>query len=25
MAINGGPIGIGYKRLAYAGRWGVVG
>lgn len=25
MAINGGVAGIGYNRIAYAGRWGVVG
>lgn len=25
MAANGGDIGIGYGRVAYAGRWGVVG
>lgn len=25
MALNGGDIGIGYGRIAYAGRWGVVG
>jgi len=25
MALNGGSIGIGYRRIAYAGRWGVVG
>jgi len=25
MALNGGDLGIGYNRIAYAGRWGVVG
>jgi len=25
MACNGGDIGIGYGRIGYAGRWGVVG
>jgi hypothetical protein len=25
MALNGGNLGIGYGRIAYAGRWGVVG
>lgn len=25
MAINGGDLDIGYGRLAFAGRWGVVG
>jgi hypothetical protein len=25
MAINGGDIGVGYGRVAYAGRWGIVG
>lgn len=25
MSYNGGDIGIGYGRVAYAGRWGVVG
>ncbi len=25
MALNSGDIGIGYSRIAYAGRWGVVG
>lgn len=25
MAMNGGDLGIGYDRIAYAGRWGVVG
>lgn len=25
MALNGGDLGVGYGRIAYAGRWGVVG
>lgn len=25
MAMGGGIIGVGYNRVAYAGRWGVVG
>jgi hypothetical protein len=25
MILNGGIVGVGYKRIAYAGRWGVVG
>jgi hypothetical protein len=25
MALNGGEVGIGYGRVAYAGRWGIVG
>jgi hypothetical protein len=25
MAINGRELGIGYRRIAYAGRWGIVG
>ncbi len=25
MAISGGDLGIGYGRVAYAGRWGIVG
>lgn len=25
MSYNGGDIGVGYGRVAYAGRWGVVG
>lgn len=25
MALNGGIVGIGYNRIAYAGRWGIVG
>lgn len=25
MALGGGSIGFGYNRIAYAGRWGVVG
>ena len=25
MVLNGGVAGIGYNRIAYAGRWGIVG